>query len=64
MSIEQRFKEFYKIVRHTATEGQASDTGRVSQAAATLVLAEIIQGTTHSVDLSGDVRKPVYVTQR
>jgi hypothetical protein len=75
-SIAQRFKDFRTIVGQSAS-GQ--HTGDVIQAAATLVLAEVIQGTTHSVDLTfdngsgelginatvgGNSRNPIEIEQR
>ncbi len=64
MNVAQRFKELYNVVRTTSP----SEQGGTAQAAAMLVLAEVIQGTSITLDvnakLSGDVRYPVVVEQR
>lgn len=57
MNVAQRFKELHTVVRNE-TPGGSVHNGAISQAAATLVLAEVLQGTTHSVDLSFDQNSP------
>ena len=61
MNVATRFKELRKMVRHESLDGKGFDEGSISQAAAMLVLADVLQGTTHSVDLSFDERYPVRV---
>lgn len=60
MNIAQRFKELHAVVKNQ-THGGADHFGAISQAAATLVLAEVLQGTTHTVDLSFDQNSPLNV---
>lgn len=59
MNIAQRFKELHAVVQNQ-TPGGATHYGAVSQAAATLVLAEVLQGTTLSVDVSFDQNSPLH----
>lgn len=59
MNIAQRFKELHTVVKNQ-TPGGSDHYGAVSQAAATLVLAEVLQGTTHSVDISFDQNSPLH----
>lgn len=67
MNIAQRFKELRKVIV-SETPGGGQYHGEITQAAATLVLAEVIQGSTITLDvnakLSGDVRYPIMVEQR
>lgn len=53
MNIMTRFKELREAVV-SVTPNHSANSGAVSQAAAMLVLADVIQGTTHSVDLTFD----------
>jgi len=74
MNIKTRFQEYCKATHHAAHADIEPSPDAVIQAAATLVLAEVIQGTTHAVDLtfdggtnrmnvevSGDERYPIQV---
>lgn len=61
MNIAQRFKELRKVVEQATPGSGTATAGNISQAAATLVLADVLLGTTHSVDLSFDQNSPLSV---
>lgn len=64
MNIGQRFKELRKVVEQATPGSGTPNAGHISQAAAALVLAEVLQGSTITVSVEGDPRKPVYTDSR
>lgn len=59
MNIAQRFSDFRTLVEESSPVVAMEHAGAISQAAATLVLAEVMQRTTHYVDLSFDQNSPL-----